>query len=156
MPCLEPLRFATELGLPGLFDVHTHFLPPRVMAKVREQFDTAGPLIGRPWPLHYRGDDVVGVALLAEHFPESRELHLLVVRRDRHRQGIGRALVDAVVSDLRAAGVRLLEVHTVGPSYEDAGYARTREFYLAQGFVAMNELPRIDWDGPTLILVRPL
>ena len=44
-------------GLPGLFDVHTHFLPPRVMAKVRRQFDNAGPLIGRPWPLEYRGDD---------------------------------------------------------------------------------------------------
>ncbi len=51
------MAFAAELGLPGLFDVHTHFLPPRVMAKVREQFDTAGPLIGRPWPLHYRGTD---------------------------------------------------------------------------------------------------
>ena len=36
------------------------------------------------------------------------------------------------------------------------GYARTREFYLAQGFVAINELQRIDWDGPTLILVKPL
>ena len=46
-----------RLGLPGLFDVHTHFLPPRVAAKVRHQFDTAGPLIGRPWPLHYRGPD---------------------------------------------------------------------------------------------------
>ncbi len=102
------------------------------------------------------GDEVVGVALLAEHFPESRELHLLAVRRDRHRQGIGRALVEAVGSDLREAGVRLLEVHTVGPSHEDEGYARTREFYLALGFVAMNELQRIDWSGPTLILVRPL
>src|SRR6476661_5443855 len=54
---LDPVAFARELGLPGLFDVHTHFLPPRVMAKVREQFDTAGPLIGRPWPLEYRGPD---------------------------------------------------------------------------------------------------
>ena len=27
---------------------------------------------------------------------------------------------------------------------------------LAQGFVAMNELQRIDWSGPTLILVKPL
>ncbi len=54
---VDPAAFAGELGLPGLFDVHTHFLPPRVMAKVREQFDTAGPLIGRPWPLAYRGDD---------------------------------------------------------------------------------------------------
>jgi hypothetical protein len=32
----DPVTFAEELGLPGLFDVHTHFLPPRVMAKVRE------------------------------------------------------------------------------------------------------------------------
>jgi GNAT superfamily N-acetyltransferase len=101
-------------------------------------------------------DEVVGVALLAEHFPASRELHLLAVRGDRHRQGIGRALVDAIVADLSGAGVKLLEVHTVGPSHEDAGYARTREFYLAQGFVAMTELQRIDWNGPTLILVRPL
>jgi GNAT superfamily N-acetyltransferase len=102
------------------------------------------------------GEAVVGVALVAEKFPEARELHLLAVRRDRHRKGIGRALVEAVVSDLRAAGVKLLEVHTVGPSYEDEGYARTRAFYLALGFVGMAELPHLDWDGPTLILVRPL
>ena len=45
-----------SLGLPGLVDVHTHFLPPRMAVKVRAQFDEAGPLIGRPWPLHYRAD----------------------------------------------------------------------------------------------------
>jgi predicted TIM-barrel fold metal-dependent hydrolase len=61
---IDPTAFATGLGLPGLFDVHTHFLPPRVMAKVREQFDTAGPLIGRPWPLAYRGEDDDLVATL--------------------------------------------------------------------------------------------
>jgi uncharacterized protein len=60
----DPVAFADELGLPGLFDAHTHFLPPRVMAKVRHQFDTAGPLIGRPWPLAYRGDDEALVATL--------------------------------------------------------------------------------------------
>jgi hypothetical protein len=60
----EPVALAAELGIPGLFDVHTHFLPPRVTAKVREQFDTAGPLIGRPWPLHYRGADDVLVETL--------------------------------------------------------------------------------------------
>jgi GNAT superfamily N-acetyltransferase len=102
------------------------------------------------------GDDVVGVALLAEHFPASRELHLIAVRRDRHREGVGRLLLGAVEQDLRAQGVRLLEVHTVGPSSESEEYARTREFYLATGFVAMNELQRIDWNGPTLILVKPL
>ncbi|CAN5636191.1 amidohydrolase family protein [soil metagenome] len=52
------------LGIPGLFDVHVHFLPPPIMRKVREQFDQAGPLIGRPWPLVYRGDDDDRVARL--------------------------------------------------------------------------------------------
>lgn len=56
---LDPRDFAARLGLPGLIDVHTHFLPPNVMAKVRAQFDAAGPLIGRPWPIRYRDDDEV-------------------------------------------------------------------------------------------------
>ena len=49
----------SEPAGPGrrLFDVHTHFLPPRVRAKVLEQFDTAGPLIGAEWPVRYRGTD---------------------------------------------------------------------------------------------------
>ena len=34
------------------------------MAKVRAQFDAAGPLIGRPWPLHYRDEDDVLVETL--------------------------------------------------------------------------------------------
>jgi predicted TIM-barrel fold metal-dependent hydrolase len=54
----------TRLGLPGLIDIHTHFLPPQVTAKVRAQFDSAGPLIGRPWPLHYRDVDDVLVETL--------------------------------------------------------------------------------------------
>jgi uncharacterized protein len=37
-----------------LFDVHTHFLPPRMERRVWAHFDAAGPLIGRPWPIHYR------------------------------------------------------------------------------------------------------
>jgi uncharacterized protein len=53
-----------RLGIPGLFDVHVHFLPPPVMRKVRAQFDSAGPLIGRAWPLAYRGDDGERVAQL--------------------------------------------------------------------------------------------
>jgi predicted TIM-barrel fold metal-dependent hydrolase len=53
-----------RLGLPGLFDVHVHFLPQRVQAKVWEQFDKGGPLIGREWPILYRGTDDERVAQL--------------------------------------------------------------------------------------------
>ena len=47
-----------------VIDLHTHFLPPRVMSKVRAQFDEAGPLIGRAWPLHYRDSDEALVEVL--------------------------------------------------------------------------------------------
>lgn len=48
------VAFWRRLGLPGLIDVHTHFMPTRVMDKVWDYFDAAGPLVGRPWPINYR------------------------------------------------------------------------------------------------------
>ena len=56
--------FWRGLGLPGLIDVHTHFMPDRVMAKVWAYFDSAGPLVGRPWPIRYRHAEDERVATL--------------------------------------------------------------------------------------------
>ncbi len=68
LPETEPVgatrAFWQALGLPGLFDVHVHFLPPNVQAKVYAQFDQAGPKIGREWPIRYRGDHQDRVELL--------------------------------------------------------------------------------------------
>jgi uncharacterized protein len=50
----EVQRVWTTLGLPGIVDVHTHFMPKQVMDKVWTYFDRAGPLIGRQWPIAYR------------------------------------------------------------------------------------------------------
>lgn len=44
-----------DLGIPGLFDVHVHFLPANIQAAVWREFDEAGPKIGRAWPIRYRG-----------------------------------------------------------------------------------------------------
>ena len=58
--------FWRGLGLPGLADVHTHFLPERMQRRVWAHFDEAGPLIGRPWPIHYRTDVETRVRTLRE------------------------------------------------------------------------------------------
>jgi predicted TIM-barrel fold metal-dependent hydrolase len=55
---------AAELGIPGLVDVHVHFMAPSVLAKVWAYFDAAGPLLGRPWPITYRTSDEERVAHL--------------------------------------------------------------------------------------------
>lgn len=56
-------RFLGELGLPGIVDAHTHFLPERMLAKVWAYFDNAATNYGREWPIAYRlpEDERVGV-----------------------------------------------------------------------------------------------
>ncbi len=51
-------RIWSALGLPGVIDVHTHFMPKSVLDKVWQYFDSAGPLVGRNWPIAYRADEV--------------------------------------------------------------------------------------------------
>ena len=81
--------FWRGLGLPGLLDVHTHFLPDNIQRRVWAQFDEAGPKIGRPWPIRYRGS-------VEERVEQLRELG---VRRFStlpyaHRPGIADYLND--------------------------------------------------------------
>jgi hypothetical protein len=58
--------FWQALGLPGLIDVHVHFMPPRLMSRVWEYFDSPGPLIGREWPIRYRLPQEERIATLRE------------------------------------------------------------------------------------------
>ncbi|MFG3347874.1 amidohydrolase family protein [Streptomyces sp. NPDC048018] len=58
--------FARRLGLPGLVDVHTHFMPRNVLDKVWAYFDSAGPLTGVEWPITYREEEDRRIALLRD------------------------------------------------------------------------------------------
>ena len=46
--------FWRDLGLPGLVDIHTHFMPPNVLAKVWAFFEGGRAGVGRAWPIAYR------------------------------------------------------------------------------------------------------
>ncbi len=50
-------QFRRRWDLPGLIDVHTHFMPERLLAKVWAYFDAGGPLLGQVWPVAYRGEE---------------------------------------------------------------------------------------------------
>jgi predicted TIM-barrel fold metal-dependent hydrolase len=55
-----------DLGLAGMVDVHTHFMPRSVMDKVWAYFDQVGPLTGRAWPIAYRVGEDERLRLLAD------------------------------------------------------------------------------------------
>lgn len=101
-------------------------------------------------------EDVLGVLLLDQRYPTSAEVHLLAVRRKHHRVGIGRALMERVEGDLRAQGVRLLSVKTLGPSAYDPGFDQTRAFYAACGFHPVEEFPDLWADDPCMLMVKAL
>lgn len=45
------------LGLPGLADIHVHFLPDRMLRKVWEFFERAESSYGMRWPIRYSGNE---------------------------------------------------------------------------------------------------
>ncbi|GLZ29238.1 amidohydrolase [Lentzea sp. NBRC 105346] len=63
---VEVPSFWRALGLPGLADVHVHFMPSWLMQRVWAHFDKAGPLVGREWPVRYRWSDDERVAYLRQ------------------------------------------------------------------------------------------
>jgi GNAT superfamily N-acetyltransferase len=90
------------------------------------------------------------------HTPLAAELYVMGVRRERHREGLGTRLLAAAEDYLRARGVEYLQVKTLGPSWPDDGYERTRLFYEARGFVALEEIHGL-WDAnPCLLMVKRL
>src|SRR5947209_5378143 len=52
--------FLADLGVPGLFDTHVHFMPDRMQAAVWAHFDELDP----PWPIIYRLPEDERLALL--------------------------------------------------------------------------------------------
>lgn len=58
--------WVAELGLPGLVDIHTHFLPARVMRKVWAYFDRSEEHYGMPWPVRYRHAERTRVQILRD------------------------------------------------------------------------------------------
>jgi len=99
----------------------------------------------------------LGFVSIKQHSPHAAELYVMAVRREVHRHGIGRALTTAVEARLRARGVEYLQVKTLSPAHPDPNYARTRLFYQAAGFRALEEMPEL-WgkDNPCLIMVKKL
>jgi GNAT superfamily N-acetyltransferase len=100
------------------------------------------------------GDDAL--LSLKLHTPRAAEVFVMGVRRARHGQGLGTALLQAAEAYLLARNVDYLQVKTLGPSHPDEGYGRTRAFYEARGFVPLEELHGLGEGNPCLLLVKRL
>jgi ribosomal protein S18 acetylase RimI-like enzyme len=99
----------------------------------------------------------VGFLTVVRHSPHAAELHVMAVRPEHHRNGIGRTLVAAAEDRLRSDGVEYLQVKTLSASARDEPYLGTLAFYTALGFRVLEEMPSLwDKDNPAVLLIKRL
>jgi GNAT superfamily N-acetyltransferase len=103
------------------------------------------------------GDEDVGLLTLVTHTPYAAEVYVMGVLPDRHRCGIGRAMLGQAEAWLSQRDIEYLQVKTLSPRHPDPGYAKTRAFYLACGFRPLQEFLDL-WgpDQPALQMVKAL
>jgi ribosomal protein S18 acetylase RimI-like enzyme len=102
-------------------------------------------------------DEDVGLLTLVRHSPCAAEVYVMAVLPEFHRQGIGQALLGHAEAMLAAEGVEFLQVKILASSKPDEGYEKTRAFYQANGFRALEEFPDL-WDpeNPALQMIRAI
>jgi GNAT superfamily N-acetyltransferase len=103
------------------------------------------------------GGAIEGFLALNRHTPHAFEIHVMGVRPQKHRNGLGRALVARAEDYARAKGARFLTVKTRSDSRPDPGYLKTLAFYVGIGFSPIEEFPLL-WDpeNPALMLIKTL
>ncbi len=101
--------------------------------------------------------EVVGFLTLKQHTAYAAEIHIVGVHPERHRRGIGQALLERAEAHLREAGVEYLQVKTLSGSHPDLHYRRTRLFYERMGFRPLEEFEEL-WgpENPCLQMIKKL
>ena len=103
--------------------------------------------------------EVKGFETIEHKNSQVAEISWLAVKLVHHRQGIGSALVDHAVTDLRPQGIKLLEVKTLAEDVDYPPYEKTRRFYQKMGFLHLETIdPYPGWDpgNPCAIYARIL
>lgn len=102
-------------------------------------------------------DQIIGFLTVNYHNEYSAEIQVMGVRKEYHRKGGGRALVEHIEKLLREKKIEYLQVKTLGPSRPCAEYEQTRRFYERLGFRPLEETTKF-WgeSNPCLIMVKKL
>ncbi len=108
------------------------------------------------WAAYAEGTPV-GFLSLRQHNPYTWEVFCMGILQNFHRQGIGSRLVAAAERYCGEHRAEFLTVKTLDASRPNAAYAKTRQFYLAQGFRPLEVFSTL-WDGenPCLFMAKSL
>jgi len=142
------LRSAIEI-VRGLPDYFTDDVPEKVPVDWAD---------GTGWVVE-SGSSVVGFAVVRRQSAAVAEIVWMAVAGARRGEGAGSVLLDAVVDELGADGVRVIEVKTLDASADYPPYVGTRAFWERHGFVQVDTVdPMPGWQpgNPAAVYVAAL
>lgn len=99
----------------------------------------------------------VGFVSLLHHNEFTSEIYCMGIFKELHGRGLGKKLLREAEQFLKEQGKMFLSVKTLGDSFPDEAYARTKHFYRGVGFYPLEESTEI-WgpQTPCLLMVKPL
>jgi ribosomal protein S18 acetylase RimI-like enzyme len=150
------IRSATEADVEGCVDV-LRLLPDYFTP---DTYSAVGAAIGRDrgW-VTSDTTRIAGFMLAEARFSRAAEITYAAVVPDRRRQGLGSALLRAMLDDLAGDDIALVEVKTLDASAGYEPYVATRAFWERHGFVQIDRIdPLPGWrpGNPAAIYVRAL
>lgn len=101
--------------------------------------------------------EVKGFIALKNHNEFTYEIYVCGVQKNCHRKGIGSSLFKACEGFCKENNARFITVKTLDESRESEEYAKTRKFYLAQGFVPLEVFTEL-WgkENPCLFMCKSI
>lgn len=103
------------------------------------------------------GPLAIGFISLVHHNEFTSEIYCMGLFQEVHGRGLGKQLLNEAENFLKGQRKKFLTVKTLGDSFPDPGYERTKQFYRAVGFIPLEESTEI-WGPqvPCLFMVKVL
>ena len=108
-----------------------------------------------PFFAAFKDNKPVGLVAIKEHGQYASEIFVMGILAKYHRLGIGRSLIQHCEKFCVKKGNEFLTVKTLDESRKSGSYEKTRRFYLALGFRALEVFP-LYWDenNPCLFMSK--
>lgn len=98
----------------------------------------------------------IGLISIDFPYPNNANVYWVAVRRNFHRQGVGKQLIDAACHFAKMQGATTITVETLSPSESEENYLKTYRFYQSVGFNALFDLKPTGYEWNMVYMVKQL
>lgn len=103
-----------------------------------------------------KDDNYIALISIDFPYPNNANIYWMAVRRDFHRQGVGKQLIDAACHFAETQGAKTITVETLSPSASEENYLKTYLFYQSVGFKALFDLKPAGYEWNMAYMMKQL